>query len=482
MFPPRIINSLACFAMLFGAASALSAQGSLPPVRLIPQEAPTPQAGVPQEQATPGGYAQPSPQTGTYPQPSSATYPQPGTSVVASTPSVPAQYAQPRPGEYPQPSAGGAAAAQGSGVVLSQPSAHRISLVHGPVPEDVVPSTQPLTSARTPLPDPANKRSSLPPPRLFGKGESEGASAAPMAPGKVSVAATRAKPSAKLRPAPPKAPQPAVIPGKPLLDEFGVQRMDPDGKPMFSAPTLQARDRHGKLMFADGKPVFQTAENPGYDEHGRRVKIAKEEAPKVVRVTMEHGAFTVDGIVGKVQLNYDIGEMHFLYLYVPDTGVTIVSPNPFPGATRQRGAFRGNMLIVKTEEHALAVSSTEPFFGKRPVDAYVMVDRGFLMPGAKFPVFGYGSTARAPYVWPGSKSEEKLAGVSDDAPPVPQSLKPKLVGDCPAGQRCVDPGTAEPLPIAAPAKDAAPSASKAPVVTTEASVAPAASSNANSAP
>jgi hypothetical protein len=75
------------------------------------------------------------------------------------------------------------------------------------------------------------------------------------------------------------------------------------------------------------------------------------------------------------------------------------------------------------------------------------------MPGATFPVFGYGSTAREPYVWPGSKAEEKLAGVSEYAPPVPKALKPKLVGECGAGQRCVDPGSAEALSASSPAKD-----------------------------
>ena len=62
-----------------------------------------------------------------------------------------------------------------------------------------------------------------------------------------------------------------------------------------------------------------------------------------------------------------------------------------------------------------------------------MVDRQFTLP-SKFPVMGYGTVRKAPYQWPGSKQNTKLAG-AEDAPPPPTDLLPvQLLSPCPAGQ------------------------------------------------
>ncbi|MDE1161084.1 MAG: hypothetical protein PW792_03950 [Acidobacteriaceae bacterium] len=260
-----------------------------------------------------------------------------------------------------------------------------------------------------------------------------------------------------------KAAAPVIeIPGKPMLDELGVQRVDATGKPMFYPPTLQLRDAHGKPVFKGDKPVFQTADDLGYDAHGHRLRAPKEYVARKANLTLERGALMVDGIVGKVRLNYDIGELHYLYMYVPDTGVVIVSNGPFPGAIKEAGAFRGNSLTVQVEEHTLKVSSAKSLIGNKPEAAFVAVDRSYILPHATFPVFGYGATRVAPYVWPGSKAEEKQLGVRADAPAIVDELKPRLQSQgCEQGVRCSDNGDVTAAP-ATPAPEAKPAATATP--------------------
>ena len=90
----------------------------------------------------------------------------------------------------------------------------------------------------------------------------------------------------------------------------------------------------------------------------------------------------------------------------------------------------------------LQLSSDNRLLGKAPASAFVLVDKGFLVP-TKFPVMGYGPIRVAPYAWPGSKSNnEELKGVVE-APPLPVDLRPTLLlQPCPAGQmRMAGPAT-----------------------------------------
>ncbi len=116
------------------------------------------------------------------------------------------------------------------------------------------------------------------------------------------------------------------------------------------------------------------------------------------------GTLTVDGWTGKARLNYDIADLKYLYLYAPGIGTTIVSRKAFPGAKEQPGAFNGTTLRITVDGHTIEVASEKQLLGKKPEPAWVMVDRGFLLP-AKFPVFGYGTVTKAPYAWPGSQGD-----------------------------------------------------------------------------
>jgi hypothetical protein len=254
-----------------------------------------------------------------------------------------------------------------------------------------------------------------------------------------------------------------VLPPVPMLDAEGRQRIDPDGKPMFYPQEKQQRDKKGHPRFdADGRPVMQTATDLGYDEKGKKIKVKKEKPPKMTPVSISRGTFTVDGVIGKAALNYDIPDLKYLYLYVPGMGVTVVSNVPFEGAKEQKNAFNGKSLTVTVGEHALEVASDVPLLGKKkkPASAFVRLDWDFVLP-SQYPVVGYGAVLMRPYRWPGSKENAALTGPVAP-PPLPASLRPvQQLPPCPAGEMrkgeaTTLPGDVAPeqpcVPITAPAK------------------------------
>lgn len=246
-----------------------------------------------------------------------------------------------------------------------------------------------------------------------------------------------------------------VLPPTPMLDEEGRQRLDPDGKPMFNPPQKQQRDKKGHPLFDEkGKPVFQTPKDLGYDEHGKKIHSEKEKVPKLVPVHIARGTFTVDGVVGKAALNYDIPDLKYIYMYVPGMGVVVVSNVTFPGAKEEKNAFSGYTLTVTVLDHKLELASDNGFLGKKPESAFVRIDRDSVLP-SKFPVVGYGTLRVAPYAWPGAKPNAVLVGTLAP-PPLPKNLQPlQLLQPCPKGQVRtvvkVQPGETAPLtPCAAP--------------------------------
>jgi hypothetical protein len=230
-----------------------------------------------------------------------------------------------------------------------------------------------------------------------------------------------------------------VVPPTPLLDEEGRQRLDPDGQPMFNAAVHQQRDKKGHPLFdLQGKPVFQTATELGYDEKGKKLKVVKEKPPKMIPVSIARGTFTVDGMIGKAELNYVIPDLKFIYLYAPGIGTLVVSNHPFTGGKEEKNAFNQKTLTVTTGDHTLQVASDDillgKVLGKKPSSAYVLVDRDFLLP-TPYPVVGYGGLLKAPYVWPGSHENAELKGAFVKPPPIPVNLQPVLLlAPCPAGQ------------------------------------------------
>jgi hypothetical protein len=224
------------------------------------------------------------------------------------------------------------------------------------------------------------------------------------------------------------------LPPTPMLDEEGKQRQDPDGKLMFNPPVKQQRDKKGHPVFdLKGQPVMQTKDNLGYDENGKKIHAAKEKPPKTVSVSISHGTLTVDGLIGKAALNYEIKDLKYVYFYVPGIGTTVVSNDPFPGAVEQKHAFDDKTLTITVGEHVLQLASDNRLLGKSPESAFVLVDKYFSAP-ARFPVMGYGPIRVAPYAWPGSKQNGEEKGALE-APPLPADLRPALLlQPCPSGQ------------------------------------------------
>jgi hypothetical protein len=224
------------------------------------------------------------------------------------------------------------------------------------------------------------------------------------------------------------------LPPTPMLDEEGKQRQSPDGKLMFNPPVRQQRDKKGHPLFDEqGKPVMQTKDNLGYDENGKKLHAPKEKPPKTVAVSISRGTLTVDGMIGKAALNYEIKDLKYIYFYVPGIGTTVVSNDPFPGAVEQKHAFDDKTLTVTVGDHVLQLSSDNRLLGKMPEPAFVLVDKNFSVP-AKFPVVGYGPIRVAPYAWPGSKSNDGAKNAVE-APPLPADLRPTLLLEpCPPGQ------------------------------------------------
>ena len=226
-------------------------------------------------------------------------------------------------------------------------------------------------------------------------------------------------------------------------------------------------------MFDDhGKPVFQTATDLGYDDKGKKIRAKKEKLVKSASIAIAEGTLTVDGMIGKATLNYDIKDFRFIYMYAPWIGTVVVSNRQFPGAKEQAKAFDQHTLTVTVEDHQFQLYSEKVLLGKKPEPAFVAVDREFKL-DSKFPAMGYGSTLQAPYNWPGAKGNpESKAYVKP--PPVPKELKQtRLLPACPEGMArtgALVPGTGDrscvvveaPKAGYAPAEVAAPAAEPAP--------------------
>ena len=156
---------------------------------------------------------------------------------------------------------------------------------------------------------------------------------------------------------------------------------------------------------------------------------ARDVEEKIIPMSMKvrSGVMTVDGLVTKVGLNYDLNSVGFIYFYVPGVGTAIVSQGTFPNAM-PLGTFDGSTLTVNTDGHQIELTSKEPLVaGKRAVPAYVFVDKEFRA-GERFPMMGFGSVRTAPYQWPGSKAEPstRVAYQVAPPPPLPRSVIPRL--------------------------------------------------------
>jgi hypothetical protein len=145
---------------------------------------------------------------------------------------------------------------------------------------------------------------------------------------------------------------------------------------------------------------------------------------KLISAQVRDGVLTIDGMVAKVQLNYEIQRAGYMYFFVPGMGTAVVSLAPLEDSVKIKNAFDGTKLEFAANGHTFVLTSKSNILtkDKSQKDIYVRLDRSTVAL-ARYPRMGYGSTTEPPYVWP-------LSGVTDkdrDAhlvvpPPLPKSV------------------------------------------------------------
>ncbi len=150
----------------------------------------------------------------------------------------------------------------------------------------------------------------------------------------------------------------------------------------------------------------------------------------LISARVRDGVLTIDGMVAKVQLNYDIQHTGYMYFFVPGVGTAVVSMDPLADGTKVPDAFDGDKLAFTVDGHSIELSNDGSSLLERrkgKADVYVRLDRSTVAI-SRYPRMGYGDTAAAPYVWPLSAAEsankEKVEYVVAP-PPVPKSMLPQ---------------------------------------------------------
>jgi len=156
---------------------------------------------------------------------------------------------------------------------------------------------------------------------------------------------------------------------------------------------------------------------------------------KQLSCKIKDGTLVVDGLVAKVQLNYEIHHAGYLYFFVPGVGTAIVSRANMYSSTRVKGAINGPKLTFAISGHTFELTSKTPFLaaGGRS-DVYVLLDPSTVALD-RYPMLGFGSTTRAPYIWPlsGPPSKDMNAHFVTP-PPLPPSILPRTAASVAALQ------------------------------------------------
>src|SRR5580692_3716405 len=116
-----------------------------------------------------------------------------------------------------------------------------------------------------------------------------------------------------------KPPAQDTQPAEPQFNDDGTPKLDAAGNQVMAVPAAPAPppctpDKKHKCPKIKTKPK------------------KKEKPPKVTPAQISRGIFTVDGVIGKAALNYDIPDLKFIYFYAPGIGVVVISDNKFAGS------------------------------------------------------------------------------------------------------------------------------------------------------
>ena len=170
---------------------------------------------------------------------------------------------------------------------------------------------------------------------------------------------------------------------------------------------------------------------------------------KLLYGRVREGVYTVDGMVAKVQLNYDVNGVNYLYLFVPGVGTAVVSVAGDPDAVVTEASYKDTDLSFNVGDHhfnltGVTLASDK---GTAPTHLYVKLDRSAWQLN-RHPMIGFGNAPALPYVWPGALPPATASQTDDsqEAPPVPASLLPSAKAVVPASSpAAVDAGILRPV-------------------------------------
>jgi len=185
------------------------------------------------------------------------------------------------------------------------------------------------------------------------------------------------------------------------------------------------------LVAALSVAVASQAQAPAKPVSASTTTASQDTMPKnLISARVRDGVLTIDGMVAKVQLNYDIQHTGYMYFFVPGVGTAVVSLEPLADGTKVPDAFDGEKLAFTVDGHSVELSNEgTSLLDKRrsKADVYVRLDRSAVAI-SRYPRMGYGDTAAAPYVWPLSgpqpANKEKVE-YAVTPPPVPKSMLPQ---------------------------------------------------------
>jgi hypothetical protein len=156
---------------------------------------------------------------------------------------------------------------------------------------------------------------------------------------------------------------------------------------------------------------------------------------RLISAQVHDGVLAIDGMVAKVQLNYEIQRTGYMYFFVPGMGTAVVSLAPLADAVKVKNAFDGSKLTFVAGGHTFELTSKGNLLtkDKSKTDVYVRLDRSTVAVG-RYPSMGFGNTAEAPYAWPLSGPAMKDTNAHFvTPPPLPPSVLPRTVDTAAAG-------------------------------------------------
>lgn len=151
---------------------------------------------------------------------------------------------------------------------------------------------------------------------------------------------------------------------------------------------------------------------------------ARAEAP-LLYGKVRDGVYTVDGMVAKLRLNYDVNGAHYLYLFVPGIGTAVLSLTADPDSVATTAQLHNNELSFAAGDHRFQLTGVALSDGKNavPEKLYVHLDREAWHLNRQ-PMVGFGNVAQMPYAWPGALATVASTEESHVVPPVPVVLLP----------------------------------------------------------